>query len=139
MDLLSEGAGASVDESVLRFIHEHKTGSLLEAAVVAGALLGNGDDASVARLRRYAGAVGLAFQIVDDVLDVTASSEQLGKTAGKDSASDKATYPSLIGLEASRTRADELVAEAKAQLEGFDPDKAAPLVAIADYIRSRSS
>lgn len=139
VDLLSEGAGASVDEVGLRFIHEHKTGALLEAAVVSGALLGGGDEDAISRLRRYARAVGLAFQIIDDILDVTASSEQLGKTAGKDLASEKTTYPSLLGLEGSRKAADELILEAKDQLRAFDLESAAPLLALAEYIRVRTS
>lgn len=140
VDLTSAGAGAGdVGMATLRYIHEHKTGVLLEAAAVTGALLGGGSDGDTERLRRYARALGLAFQVVDDVLDVTASSEQLGKTAGKDLLSDKLTYPRLVGLARSREIAAELVEEAKAQLRGFDPDRAAPLAAVAEYISRRTS
>ena len=93
-------------------------------------------DAQVQAMRTYANGIGLAFQIVDDILDVTASSEVLGKTAGKDLLADKTTYPKLLGLEPSRTRALELVREAKAALHPWK-DKAQPLLALADYVASR--
>lgn len=131
------GVGAGLD--TLRYIHAHKTGALLEAAVVAGAVLGGAGEEQVARLGRYAQAIGLAFQVVDDILDVTATSEELGKTAGKDVAVNKATYPSLLGLEESRRIADELIAQAKEELSVFDPRRAAPLVGLADYIAARRS
>lgn len=111
------GAGAGLD--TLRYIHAHKTGALLEAAVVSGAVLGGACEAQVAALGRYAQAVGLAFQVIDDILDVTQTSEQLGKTAGKDVAVGKATYPSLLGLDASRRVADDLIADAKARRGGW--------------------
>lgn len=140
VDIQMEGAGgAGAGLQTLQFIHAHKTGALLEAAVVAGAVLGGADEAAVARLGRYAQDIGLAFQVVDDVLDVTATSEQLGKTAGKDQATNKATYPSLLGLEESRAIVDRLTASAKAELATFDPVRAAPLVALADYIASRKN
>lgn len=78
-------------------------------------------------------------QVVDDILDITATTEQLGKTAGKDLATDKTTYPSILGLEKSRQVAEDLIADAKLQLEGYDKLKAAPLLAMADYIYSRSN
>jgi geranylgeranyl diphosphate synthase type II len=140
VDIQMEGAGgAGAGLQTLQFIHAHKTGALLEAAVVAGAVLGGADEAAVARLGRYAQDIGLAFQVVDDVLDVTATSEQLGKTAGKDLATNKATYPSLLGLDESRAIVDRLTASAKAELANFDPVRAAPLVALADYIASRKN
>lgn len=123
----------------LKYIHAHKTGALLEVAVVSGAVLGGAGEDDVARLRTYAQNIGLAFQVIDDILDVTQTSEQLGKTAGKDLAVGKTTYPSLVGLEESKRIADELIAEAKAELSGYDPLKAAPLVALADYIASRQN
>jgi len=88
-------------------------------------------------LRRYAQRIGLAFQIVDDVLDITATSEELGKSAGKDVAAQKATYPSLLGLEASKQKADQLIEAAIAELAGFG-EAAQPLVAIAQYITART-
>lgn len=131
------GKGAGLE--LLQYIHAHKTGALLEAAVVSGAVLGGASEADVQRLGRYAQDIGLAFQVVDDILDVTATTEQLGKTAGKDLAVNKATYPSLLGLEESRKVADRLTASAKAELASFPPHLAAPLVALADYINSRKS
>ena len=134
VDLESEGK--QVDLETLEYIHLHKTAALLRACVVAGALIGGASDAQVQAMRTYANGIGLAFQIVDDILDVTASSEVLGKTAGKDLLADKTTYPKLIGLESSRTRALELVGEAKAALQPWK-DRAQPLLALADYVASR--
>ena len=134
VDLESEGR--EVDLDTLEYIHLHKTAALLRACVVAGALIGGASDAQVQAMRTYANGIGLAFQIVDDILDVTASSEVLGKTAGKDLLADKTTYPKLIGLESSRTRALELVGEAKAALQPWK-DRAQPLLALADYVASR--
>ncbi|KDD72717.1 hypothetical protein H632_c2981p0, partial [Helicosporidium sp. ATCC 50920] len=93
----------------------------------------------VARLRRYGRALGLAFQIVDDVLDGTGTSTELGKTAGKDLASRKSTYPALLGSQASMRLVDGLVDEAARQLQGFAPDAAAPLQALALFVRARRS
>ncbi len=104
--------------------------------MVTGALIGGASDAQLQAMRTYANGIGLAFQIVDDILDVTASSEVLGKTAGKDLLADKTTYPKLLGLEPSRTRALELVGEAKAALQPWK-NKAQPLLALADYVASR--
>ena len=131
-----ECEGKQVDLETLEYIHLHKTAALLRACVVTGALIGGADDDQVQAMRTYANGIGLAFQIVDDILDVTASSEVLGKTAGKDLLADKTTYPKLLGLEPSRTRAFELVSEAKAALEPWKA-KAQPLLALADYVASR--
>ena len=139
VDIKSEGAGATVGIDTLQFIHHHKTAALLEAAVVCGALLGGAGEDDIVKLRKYSRDIGLAFQVVDDILDITATTEELGKTAGKDLAVAKATYPSLVGLERSREIADELIEEAKAQLKGYDMKKAAPLYALAEYIRSRKN
>lgn len=136
VDLASEGL-AEVSEETLTFIHTHKTGALLEACVVCGALLAGALAVDLQRLSRYAQNIGLAFQIVDDILDVTSTSEQLGKTAGKDVEAKKVTYPSLWGIEASERQAKQLVEAAKAELASFG-EKAAPLLAIADFITSRS-
>ena len=90
-------------------------------------------------MRKYAINIGLAFQVIDDILDITQSSEQLGKTAGKDLEAEKSTYPSLVGLEQSRKIAEDLITEAKAQLDAYDPVKSAPLVGLADYIFLRQN
>merc|ERR1719498_1805619 len=116
----------------LKYIHEHKTAILLEAAVVSGAILSGASDEQIENLRGYARDIGLAFQVVDDILDVTMTSEQLGKTAAKDLAADKTTYPKLFGLDRSRQIAAELIDGAKEQLADFPADKAAPLLALAD-------
>ncbi|KAK1601011.1 hypothetical protein QYE76_016961 [Lolium multiflorum] len=90
-------------------------------------IVGGGTDGQIESVRRYARSIGLLFQVVDDVLDVTRTSEQLGKTAGKDQAADKATYPKLLGVEQAQAYMAELLAMAEAELQGFDAERAAPL------------
>jgi geranylgeranyl diphosphate synthase, type II len=137
VDLESEGV-TDINIKTLNFIHSHKTGALLEASVVSGAELSSADSDSLERLTQYARNIGLAFQIIDDVLDITATDEELGKTAGKDLTAQKATYPSLWGIDESRRQAQLLVQDAKAAIASFGP-KAIPLSAIADYITERKS
>uniref|UniRef100_A0A1D1YKG5 Geranylgeranyl pyrophosphate synthase, chloroplastic n=1 Tax=Anthurium amnicola TaxID=1678845 RepID=A0A1D1YKG5_9ARAE len=139
VDIQSTGSAEPVGLDRLEYIHLHKTAALLEASVVMGAIVGGGTDDQVERLRKYARCVGLLFQVVDDILDVTKSSQELGKTAGKDLAADKTTYPKLLGLDRSREFAEELYRETKDQLSVFDPAKAAPLVFLADYIAHRQN
>ena len=134
VDLESEGK--QVDLETLEYIHLNKTGALLSACVITGAMIGGADEALIKALRTYARGIGLAFQIIDDILDITASSEVLGKTAGKDLIADKTTYPKLLGLDESRRRADALVKEAKEALQPW-AEKAMPLLALADFITSR--
>jgi geranylgeranyl diphosphate synthase type II len=136
LDLESEGL-SDIQEETLNFIHTHKTGALLEACVVSGGILAGVTEADQARLSRYAQNIGLAFQIVDDILDITATQEQLGKTAGKDLIAKKATYPSLWGLEASKAKAQKLVEAASSELKPFG-EKAQALIAIAEYITTRT-
>lgn len=136
VDLASEG-DPNVTLETLTYIHNHKTAALLEVSVTSGAILAGASDPEVEQLQTYAQNIGLAFQIVDDILDVTATSETLGKSAGKDVAAQKATYPSLWGLEESRRQADQLIASAKSALDGFG-EKRQPLLAIADYIIDRT-
>lgn len=135
VDLASEGK--AVEEKTLTYIHMHKTAALLEVSVTAGAILAGADADTVERLSRYAQKIGLAFQIVDDILDITATSEELGKSAGKDVAAQKATYPSIWGLEESKRKAEQLVVEAIAELSIFD-QRAEPLSAIARFITART-
>jgi geranylgeranyl diphosphate synthase, type II len=135
LDLESEGK-TDITAETLSFIHTHKTGALLEASVVSGAILAGASKADVTRLSNYAQNIGLAFQIIDDILDITATDEQLGKTAGKDLQAQKATYPSLWGLEKSQAKAQELVDSAIAQLSTYDA-KAEPLRAVANFIVTR--
>jgi geranylgeranyl diphosphate synthase type II len=136
VDLECEGKSDTSVET-LTYIHTHKTGALLEACVVCGAILGGASAEVLQKLSRYAQNIGLAFQIVDDILDITATQEELGKTAGKDLQAQKATYPSIWGLDQSRRQAQQLVDEAKAELASFG-EKARPLMAIADFITSRT-
>jgi len=135
LDLESEGNPNATAET-LEFIHRHKTGALLEACVTSGALLTGASADDLQRLSRYAQNIGLAFQIIDDVLDITATQEELGKTAGKDLEAQKVTYPSLWGLEESRAKARALVNEAIAQLAPYG-EGAAPLAGIAERIVTR--
>ncbi len=136
VDLASEG-NPDVTLETLDFIHTHKTGALLESSVTSGAILAGADEATVTTLSTYAQRIGLAFQIVDDILDITATSEELGKSAGKDLQAQKATYPSFWGLEESRRQAQRLIDEAKAAVRPFGAG-AVPLMALADYIVART-
>eukprot|EP00166_Cyanidium_caldarium_P003024 ctg_29.g13 len=122
----------------LEWIHLHKTAALLRFSVMAGAILAGADADDVQHMEAYANRIGLAFQIADDVLDVVSSTETLGKTAGKDSAVDKATFPRLLGLEASRLRAEQLVHEAKQALERYG-GRAGILLGLADFIIQRKN
>ncbi|XP_010548367.1 PREDICTED: heterodimeric geranylgeranyl pyrophosphate synthase large subunit 1, chloroplastic-like [Tarenaya hassleriana] len=140
VDISSEGLKQDdVGLELLEFIHVHKTAALLEASVVLGAIMGGGSDEEIEKLRKFARCIGLLFQVVDDILDVTKSSLELGKTAGKDLIADKLTYPKLIGLEKSKEFAEKLNREAQEQLQGFHSDKVAPLVALANYIANRQN
>jgi len=137
MDLQCEGKeGVTIDE--LRWIHAHKTAALLQVSVTTGAILAGATEEDVKALDTYALDVGLAFQVADDILDVTASSEDLGKTAGKDEAVEKTTYPKLLGLDESKVEAKRLVDEAVKALEPYG-DKANALLGIADYIIARKN
>jgi len=136
VDLDSEGK-PDITEEILTFIHTHKTGALLEASVLSGALLAGAAIEDLASLAKYSQAIGLAFQIVDDILDITATQEQLGKTAGKDIQAQKATYPSLWGLEESRRKAEELVSAAQAELAPWG-EKGEALRSIAGFITRRT-
>jgi len=121
---------------MLEYIHRSKTAALITASLVTGGIYGEAKANQIARLRAFGLAIGLAFQIVDDVLDVTQTSEQLGKTAGKDTASEKATYPALFGIEASVKKAESLVNEAFAQLDGFG-ERAETLKELARFLVER--
>lgn len=134
-----ESVGRKIDQAALETMHRHKTGALIEASVQLGALAsGKADAASLSALRRYAEAIGLAFQVQDDILDVESDTTTLGKTQGKDQAHDKPTYPALLGLNAAKAYALSLRDQALAALEGFG-DSAEPLRALARYIVERRS
>src|ERR1039458_8988782 len=124
------------DAKTLEYIHRSKTGALLTASVVTGGMYAGADASQLQSLRDFGRNIGLAFQIVDDVLDVTQTSEQLGKTAGKDTVTEKATYPALFGIGASLKKADELVAAADAALDQFS-DSAATLRELAQFLVER--
>src|SRR5690348_13658929 len=124
------------DPATLEYIHRSKTGALITASLVSGGFYANGSISEIQRLRDFGRSIGLAFQIVDDVLDVTQSSEQLGKTAGKDTASEKATYPALFGLEESIKKADALVASGCNALDSF-AQRAQTLKELAHFLVER--
>src|SRR5580692_2797578 len=120
----------------LEYIHRSKTAALITASVVSGGLYAGADEDAVCKLRQFGQSIGLAFQIVDDVLDVTQTSEQLGKTAGKDTAAEKATYPALFGIEESLEKADAIVDDAMASLNEYGP-AASTLKDLAHYLVER--
>jgi geranylgeranyl diphosphate synthase, type II len=134
-DLEGEGKKLSVNE--LRYIHERKTSALLTCSVRLGGMSANCTPAQLNALTDFGYNVGLAFQVIDDILDVTQSTEQLGKTAGKDIAAQKATYPSIVGLEKSRVIARQLTAKAFDALKPFK-GKATALEALAKYLLERN-
>ena len=147
-----EGEGQKPTAEIVERIHRAKTGALITTSIVCGGLLGLGTclssperlsalrctaEDAITRLRTFGEKAGLAFQIVDDILDMTQSSEQLGKTAGKDTATDKATWPAVFGIDQSRHDAAELIADAFAALEPFG-EAATPLKAVAQYLVDRT-
>jgi geranylgeranyl diphosphate synthase type II len=136
VDLESEGK--TVAPALLEYIHHSKTGALLTACVRCGALAAGASAEELGALTGYGSKVGLVFQIVDDILDVTSSSEELGKTAGKDAKVEKATYPALYGLDASRTKALELVESALEDIAEFGK-KAEYLRSIARFVVQRTA
>ena len=137
VDMESEGK-PDVDLATVQYIHTHKTGALIKASVKAGALLGGADETDLAAMTRFGEAVGLAFQIADDILDIEGTTEEIGKDAGSDEARGKATYPAIVGLAEAKQRAGELVGMALKALAGFDA-KADPLREIAKYTVYRKS
>jgi geranylgeranyl diphosphate synthase type II len=139
VDIESEGVPPTAE--LVEAIHRAKTGALITTSIVSGAIYGSSQHAmpvgTLSRIREFGEKAGLAFQIVDDILDMTQSSEELGKTAGKDTASVKATWPAVYGIEQSRRDADELVADAFAALEPFGA-AAEPLKSLAQYLTTRT-
>lgn len=133
-----ETQGKSFDLPLLEYIHTHKTGALIMGSIKAGAILGGAKDREIEALTSYGKAIGLAFQIIDDILDVEGSTEELGKGTGQDSVLGKATYPHLLGMKESRQRAEELLEKAEAALAQFG-EKAEPLREIARYLGRRSA
>jgi len=133
-----ESEGKAITAETLEYIHRHKTAALIRASLRVGALLAGGDGKAVAAIGEAGSDLGLAFQIVDDILDVEGSLEELGKTAGSDERKQKATYPALHGLEASRRQAKMLIERAKQRLGVFGA-RAVPLQALADYVFDRKN
>lgn len=132
------GVGHVLTQAQLEDMHRRKTGAVLLASVLMGATAAGASEAALVALRGYGQALGLAFQVVDDILDVTVDSATLGKTAGKDAAADKPTFVSLLGLEAARTYADGLLAQAHAVLDNADLWHTQALHAVADWVVRRS-
>ena len=126
------------DPGTLEYIHRSKTGALITASLVSGAIYAGASQAEVQCLSEFGQSIGLAFQIADDILDVTQSSEQLGKTAGKDTASEKATYPALFGIEESRRKADALIDSGCRALNQFG-NRASTLIELAHYLVQRNN
>ncbi|AOW15662.1 polyprenyl synthetase [Hydrogenophaga crassostreae] len=137
IDLAS--VGTALDRAGLENMHRCKTGALLQASVMMGAATGECDAQALRSLREYGGVLGLAFQVVDDILDVTTDSATLGKTAGKDAASDKPTFVSLMGLASAQSCADELLAQAHQALRQSGLAQTENLHALADWVGRRAS
>lgn len=137
VDMESEGKH-DIDLPTVQYIHIHKTGALIKASIKVGALLGGADEKQLAALVRFGEAIGLAFQIADDILDIEGTTEELGKDAGSDQERGKATYPAVVGIEESRRRASELLDLALESLSAFD-HRADPLREIARYVVARKS
>ena len=131
-----EAEGKSISSKQLQYIHERKTSALLCCSVRLGGMSANCTSAQLAALTDFGYYVGLAFQVIDDILDVTQTSEKLGKTAGKDTKAQKATYPSIVGLERSRKIAEQLTGKAFDALTMFR-GKAAALEALAEFLLKR--
>ena len=132
-----EAEGKNVKRDQLQFIHENKTAAILKSSVRLGAMSANADPGKLSAVTRFGQRLGLAFQIIDDILDVTQTSEILGKSAGKDVAAKKATYPAVIGLEKSRAEARRLTRQAHSALSVFSSRDAEPLHALANYLLER--
>lgn len=136
LDLEGEGSDVLLTPAQLRYLHESKTAALLTASIRLGGMTANATPAKLAALTDYGQALGLAFQVIDDILDVTQTSEKLGKSAGKDVAAAKSTYPALFGLEKSRKEAARLTKKAHDALKPF-AKKGERLHEIADYLLDR--
>ncbi len=134
-DIISENAAP--DEDMLRFIHTHKTAALIQVSVEIGALLSDARDDVISRITDYGKSIGLAFQVVDDILDIVSSTEELGKPSGSDEEKHKMTYPSVYGLKGSKKIAQDLIASAQRAVKSI-PGDTKYLSGIADYLIQRT-
>lgn len=132
-----ESEGKSIDIDTMKFIHSNKTGALIEASIVAAAVMSDADDTKITALKTYAKYIGLAFQITDDILDIEGNEAELGKKIGSDELNDKATYPKYFGLEKSKEYAKNTITNAIESLNVFEPREKAFFVDLADYIICR--
>lgn len=131
-----EGENKTISLAALEYIHHHKTGDLLSYSIIAGAILANADERSVANLRKFAHHVGLAFQIKDDILDIEGSETALGKPVGSDITNEKSTYPKLLGLDTAKEKLADHILKAKEYLYNVKMDHE-KLELLADYITDR--
>ena len=136
VDLESEGK--EIDEKTIEYIHTRKTGEMIKASIRCGALIGGCEGEKLEAMTRFGDQIGLAFQIVDDILDIVGLEEDLGKDIGSDLEKKKATYPSVLGMEESKKTASALVESALKQLSSFD-ERAEPLRAIAEFFLARTN
>jgi geranylgeranyl diphosphate synthase type II len=134
----AEGEGKKISPAELRYIHLNKTAALIASSIRLGAMSANATPKQLAHLTEFGQSLGLAFQVIDDILDVTQTTEKLGKSAGKDVKAQKATYPALLGIEKAKKEADRLTAKSRAALVPFGKN-AGPLEAIADFLLKRES
>ena len=135
-DIAAEGRKATSE--LVEFIHKNKTAALIECAVYLGGIAGGADDKQIEQLISFGRYAGLAFQVIDDILDITSSSETLGKNIQKDINSHKATYPAVYSLEGAKNKAEQYIDKACKSLESFG-DKADTLLSIAEFIMERKS
>jgi geranylgeranyl diphosphate synthase type II len=133
-----EGEGKPIPLEELKYIHLKKTSALITASIRLGAMSANASPEHLEALTEFGESLGLAFQVIDDILDVTQTTEKLGKSAGKDVKAQKATYPALLGLEGAKTEADRLTHKALGALKIFG-ESAAPLHGVADYLLKREN
>jgi geranylgeranyl diphosphate synthase type II len=136
VDIESEGKPAT--KEIVEYIHNNKTAALIRSCVRTGAMLAGASEADLVRLSAYGDYVGLAFQVVDDILDEEGTTEQLGKDAGSDREKGKVTFPSVLGMQESKRYAEELIGKACAEIEYLGP-KAAILRSLAEFFRTRIS
>ncbi len=134
VDLESEQKQVPIE--TVDFIHGHKTGAMISASLMAGAMLGGANETDLAVIRHYGRNIGMAFQIIDDILDIVGDQEKLGKDIGSDAEKQKSTYPSLLGLEESRRIAHDLLRESKEILDGYG-QRAEFLKALSDFLANR--